>query len=91
MTLAFFGLSGLDMLGALDTISAKRKQELINWIYAQQILPKEDGTMERCGFRGSCYIGIPYSENQVWPNQDLRDPQQCSSISTLGTHNLFPI
>lgn len=74
MTLAFFGLSGLDMLGALDTISAKRKQELINWIYAQQILPKEDGTMERCGFRGSCYIGIPYSENQ--------EPTTCSPYDT---------
>lgn len=65
MTLAFFGLSGLDVLGALDTIPPKRKEEMINWIYAQQIFPGEDGNMEQCGFRGSCFIGAPYSESEV--------------------------
>lgn len=65
MTLAFFGLSGLDVLGALDTIPPKRKEEIINWIYAQQIFPGEDGSMELCGFRGSCFIGAPYSESEV--------------------------
>lgn len=66
MTLAFFGLSGLDVLGALGTITPKRKQEIVNWIYAQQILPGEGGkNIELCGFRGSCFIGVPYSESEV--------------------------
>lgn len=65
MTLAFFGLSGLDVLGALDTISAKRKQEIIDWIYSQQIFPGEGGKMDHCGFRGSCFIGAPYTESEV--------------------------
>lgn len=65
MTLAFFGLSGLDLLGALDAISAQRKQEMIDWIYAQQILPENAYNMEMCGFRGSSFIGAPYLEREV--------------------------
>lgn len=64
MTLAFFGLSGLDVLGALDTMSQQRKQETINWIYGHQILPEEGGSMDHCGFRGSAFIGSPYSESE---------------------------
>lgn len=60
MTLVFFAVSGLDMLGALDTMSAKEKQEAVDWIYAQQILPGEDGDLSLCGFRGSSFIGAPF-------------------------------
>ena len=42
MTILYFGLSGLDMLNALDSISAKEKQEMIEWIYAMQLLPDKD-------------------------------------------------
>ncbi len=38
MTLLFFSLSGLDVLDAID-LSPARKSEIIDWIYAQQILP----------------------------------------------------
>lgn len=38
MTVAFFALSGLDMLDALDVIS-KEKQETVEWIYSLQVLP----------------------------------------------------
>ena len=67
MTLAFFGLSGLDLLGALDeNISAQRKQEIIDWIYSQQILPGEgSNNMDNCGFRGASYIGAPYVDKEV--------------------------
>ena len=67
MTIAFFGLSGLDVLGRLDSIvSAKRKQEMVNWVYAQQILPSQDSGMDMCGFRGSSCRGAPYSEEEVY-------------------------
>ena len=42
MTILYFGLSGLDMLDALDSISAKEKQEIIEWIYAMQLFPDKD-------------------------------------------------
>ena len=60
MTLVFFAVSGLDLLGALETLSAKEKEEVVNWIYAQQILPGEDGDISLCGFRGSSFIGAPF-------------------------------
>ena len=66
MTLAFFGLSGLDMLGALDTtLSAQRKKEIVDWVYSHQILPSEDGNLESCGFRGSNFIGAPFYDYEV--------------------------
>ena len=43
MTLLFFALSGLDLLGSLDDIvSAEEKKNIIEWIYAQQILPDKN-------------------------------------------------
>lgn len=43
MTLAYFCLGGLELLGALDTvISEQNKQDWIDWIYSQQILPSDD-------------------------------------------------
>ena len=40
MTLLFFALSGLDLLNALDSIiPANQRQEIIDWIFAQQVLP----------------------------------------------------
>ena len=42
MTLVFFTLSGLDLLGTLDKkIKPKQKQEIVDWIYALQVvIPK---------------------------------------------------
>ena len=40
MTLAFFALGGLSLLGELDSnVSAENKKDWIEWIYAQQVLP----------------------------------------------------
>ncbi|XP_048734920.1 geranylgeranyl transferase type-1 subunit beta-like isoform X2 [Ostrea edulis] len=53
MTIAFFALSGLDLLNALNRIE-KDKDKIIQWIYSLQILPNEDGSnICQCGFRGS--------------------------------------
>ena len=41
MTLAFFAISGLDMLKSLDVL--KSKQEIVEWIYSLQVVPNEDG------------------------------------------------
>ncbi|KAI8388720.1 terpenoid cyclases/protein prenyltransferase alpha-alpha toroid [Radiomyces spectabilis] len=62
MTLAFFCLAGLELLGATDkVISDQNKHDWIDWIYAQQILPTKDNENElnktHCGFRGSSWSG----------------------------------
>ena len=45
-------LSALDLVGALDEISDKRKKELINWIYSLQVKPDDEHGFSRCGFFG---------------------------------------
>eukprot|EP01027_Heterolobosea_sp_BB2_P018269 GEZU01025761.1.p1 GENE.GEZU01025761.1~~GEZU01025761.1.p1 ORF type:complete len:203 (-),score=31.22 GEZU01025761.1:475-1083(-) len=60
MTLLFFCVVGLDILGALDTID--NKQEIIDWIYAQQVKPAspDDPHAAHAGFRGGSYLGMKY-------------------------------
>jgi geranylgeranyl transferase type-1 subunit beta len=42
MTLACFCLSGLDLLGAIETdLTAEERQQYIEWIYAQQVHPSQ--------------------------------------------------
>ncbi|XP_013385112.1 geranylgeranyl transferase type-1 subunit beta [Lingula anatina] len=61
MTVAFFALSGLDILNALHIIE-KDKNDIIEWIYSLQVLPDEtESNLDKCGFRGSSTIGIPYN------------------------------
>lgn len=40
MTVAFFAISGLDILDGLDKIKVKT-EDMIEWIYALQVLPKQ--------------------------------------------------
>ncbi|KAI8334966.1 terpenoid cyclases/protein prenyltransferase alpha-alpha toroid [Chlamydoabsidia padenii] len=67
MTLAYFCLGGLELLGALDShVSDHNKQDWIEWIYAQQILPSTDGQNDaHCGFRGSSWSGRPFESNKT--------------------------
>ncbi|SAM08352.1 hypothetical protein [Absidia glauca] len=67
MTLAFFCLGGLELLGALDSeISDHNKKDWIEWIYAQQIVPSEDGQNDaHCGFRGSPWSGRSFDSNKT--------------------------
>lgn len=42
MTIAFFALSGLDLMNALNVIENDRKG-IIEWIYSLQVLPNIQG------------------------------------------------
>ncbi|XP_065060016.1 geranylgeranyl transferase type-1 subunit beta-like [Rhopilema esculentum] len=65
ITILFFALSGLDILNALDRVE-EDKQDMINWIYAQQIVPSfEDDDASRCGFRGASYFGGSFNPKGV--------------------------
>ncbi|XP_073243213.1 geranylgeranyl transferase type-1 subunit beta-like [Porites lutea] len=55
VTVAFFALSGLDILNSLHIVE-ENKKEIIEWIYSNQKLPDHtpaDTDLTRCGFRGS--------------------------------------
>uniref|UniRef100_UPI00398F1308 geranylgeranyl transferase type-1 subunit beta n=1 Tax=Pristiophorus japonicus TaxID=55135 RepID=UPI00398F1308 len=71
LTIAFFALSGLDMLSALHLVD---KASIIEWIYSLQVLPTEDkSNLYRCGFRGSSHLGIPYSQSKDHSTHHLYD------------------
>lgn len=42
LTLLYFTISGLDILGALDKV--ENKERIIDWIYSLQVLPSADQT-----------------------------------------------
>ncbi|XP_046839184.1 geranylgeranyl transferase type-1 subunit beta-like isoform X2 [Xenia sp. Carnegie-2017] len=57
LTVAFFALSGLDILNALDRI-ADDKESYINWIYSLQVLSIKDENIKKCGFKGSSTLHL---------------------------------
>ncbi|CAB4016161.1 Geranylgeranyl transferase type-1 subunit beta [Paramuricea clavata] len=57
LTIAFFALSGLDVLNALDRI-ADDKANYIDWIYSLQVLSKEGRDVNNCGFKGSSTLHL---------------------------------
>ncbi|KAG1057785.1 hypothetical protein G6F43_000390 [Rhizopus delemar] len=80
MTLAFFCLGALSLLGELENnVSEQNKRDWIDWIYAQQVLPAKDSDDNKavCGFRGSSWSGrtfepyattceyIPYDSSHI--------------------------
>lgn len=69
MTLAFFSLGALTLLNELDNnITPENKNDWIEWIYAQQLLPTgEDPDMNEtvCGFRGSSWSGRPFDSTST--------------------------
>jgi len=52
LTVAYFCVAGLDVLGRLDALDAPR---IIRWVYAQQVLPTAAGAPG--GFRGGPFLG----------------------------------
>ncbi|KAI9100610.1 protein geranylgeranyltransferase-like protein type I beta subunit [Phlyctochytrium arcticum] len=69
MSVAYFCLSALDLLGMLDTVvTADQKKNWIEWIYAQQIHPTGDEDMVRAGFRGGSFGGAEFrTDDQSTP------------------------
>jgi len=55
-TIAYFAVSGIDILDSLDLLSDDAKQNIINWIYSLQVIPSGD---RRCGgFQGATTLNI---------------------------------
>jgi hypothetical protein len=72
MTLAFFGLGGIDLLNMVEKVYSLQQRELwIDWIYAQQILPDKDNPGKRIDKYLSEYKGFLNSSLYVlflWQN-----------------------
>ena len=75
MTIAYFCLSGLDLLGALDKVDAP---VLVRWIYSQQVRRPEGSTDEGWlgGFRAPAIYGGPF------------DPAGCAPSSPFDSGHI---
>ncbi len=61
MTLAYFGIAGLDLLNKLHLIAPTKKSVYVDWIYAQYInSARNDKDVARMGFRGAPFAGAPH-------------------------------
>ena len=58
LTVAYFCISGLDILGALDKLDSAA---IIEWVYAQQLRAPPNAPADWAGgFRGAGYLGAPH-------------------------------
>ncbi|KAI3953065.1 hypothetical protein MKW98_020260 [Papaver atlanticum] len=66
LTLAYFVLSGLDVLNAIDLVD---KEQVVNWVLSFQAHPKSRADLEN-----GCYYGFYGSRTSQFPaNDDFRD------------------
>jgi geranylgeranyl transferase type-1 subunit beta len=74
MTLLYFVISGLDILGKLDEqIPQDEQKDIIEWIYAQQVQPSgdDDQNIANCGFRGGSFFGGCFANNEPINSSDF--------------------
>ena len=82
MTVLFFAVCGLDILNSLDAIRPYEREQIIEWIYAQQILPHTTGeTTSYCGFRGGSFLGMPFDSKKVTVSSETMPLPPSPSLS----------
>eukprot|EP01119_Soliformovum_irregulare_P019623 TRINITY_DN625_c0_g1_i1.p1 TRINITY_DN625_c0_g1~~TRINITY_DN625_c0_g1_i1.p1 ORF type:complete len:337 (+),score=22.79 TRINITY_DN625_c0_g1_i1:3-1013(+) len=82
LTLLYFVVAGLDILGELDRVN---KEQLVSYIYAQQVLPDKDDPdrlVGNCGFRGGSFYGRPYNPNNEPTSAEQYDKSHIAMIYT---------
>jgi len=57
VTIAFFAISGLDILDKLDLL-ADQKSDIIEWLYRCLLISEDEETMSWSGFRGSTALKL---------------------------------
>lgn len=73
LTMAFFAISGLDILNALDVLDDEKKEHIIGWIYRLQVVPDgSESSWKKCGFQGSSTLIYQ------------RDEAECSTTYECG-------
>ncbi|KAA8539447.1 hypothetical protein F0562_026139 [Nyssa sinensis] len=87
LTLAYFVISGLDILGALDRVD---KEGVISWVLSLQAIPKNEAELSNgqfYGFHGSRSSQFQPNDNGVWiPNGSHLASTYCALaiLKTLG-------
>ncbi|CAB3384577.1 Hypothetical predicted protein [Cloeon dipterum] len=83
---AFFAISGLDILNALESCNAQHRQDMIEWIYSLQIQPDDDEeSWSRCGFMGSCTFKLQSKESREYQHSHIAMTYTAlSSLIILG-------
>jgi len=56
LTILYFALIGLDILGGLDSLADGYKQDIVEWVYRLQLVPSENCPPHKCGFMGSTTV-----------------------------------
>jgi len=82
LTLMYFVVSSLDLLGALPEEDKKR---IIDYIYSMQVLPDKNDKnkyIENCGFRGGSFFGRPYNPECVGCEAMLHDKSHIAMTYT---------
>ena len=67
VTIAFFALSGLDLLGCLELVS-EQSQHIIEWLYSCLVISREAEREHWSGFRGSTTLKL--SPSSPGPSHD---------------------
>ncbi|XP_059666243.1 geranylgeranyl transferase type-1 subunit beta [Cornus florida] len=87
LTLAYFAISGLDVLGALDRVD---KEGIISWVLSFQAHPRNEAELNNgqfYGFHGSRSSQFQSSDNAVWiPNGSHLASTYCALaiLKTIG-------
>ena len=81
MSILFFAISGLDILGSLErSISEERKRDIVDWIYSLQV---------ETGFLGSTFLKIPESEQSLCDSAHIAMTYTAlATLVILGTYSL---
>ena len=64
MTIAFFAISGLDLLDSLKSLD-KEREAIIEWIYSLQVLPNKTGNtvLQQCSLLFVVFFNKTSKEN----------------------------
>ena len=92
MTLLFFSLFAVDILCDLkqcEFIQSER-ENIINWIYSQQIVSSKLHKKESAGFRGGSFLGMSFSNN-LQSESERKYLNKWDRVNLASTHNAICI
>lgn len=89
ITIAFFAISGLDILDRLDLLDEQRK-DIIDWLYLSLIAPEsninehcDESILYKCGFRGSPALRLSSSSLPSHPHDHGHIAMTYTALASL--------
>ena len=96
MTLLFFSIFAIDLLCDMKVYYnsseelKSEKQDIIEWIYAQQVISNATKGINYGGFRGGSFLGVPFNNNNK-PEKDRLVLPKWDRVNMASTHNAICI